>query len=51
MRPKIEQYDFIVEYKPGYNNPADYLTRRYFDQNPNKISEELEKYCNFVTNY
>ena len=48
---KIQEYDFIVEYRPGKDNPADYFSRHPV-RTPTKSSQEekvAEEHINFVT--
>ena len=49
MRLKVQQYNFIVTYQKGENNPADYLSRKPFSTSGNRtIGQQIEQYCNFV---
>ena len=48
---KIQEYDFIVEYRPGKDNPAEYFSRHPV-RTPTKSSQEekvAEEHINFVT--
>ena len=47
----IQEYDFIVEYRPGKDNPADYFSRHPVKTlNQSSREEKLaEEHINFVT--
>lgn len=46
---RLQQYTFEVEYRPGVNNPADYMSRHPSSlNNYSRISKVAEEYINFV---
>ncbi len=48
---RLQPYNFSVQYKPGAENPADYLSR-YSENQPITTQEKLtEEYVNFVSRY
>eukprot|EP00794_Sanderia_malayensis_P011763 gene11763-biopygen9427 len=48
---RLQPYNFSVQYKPGAENPADYLSR-YSESQPITTQEKLtEEYVNFVSRY
>ena len=49
---RLQPYRFVVQYKAGADNPADYLSRHPVpNNNPSHIAEETEEFINFVTKY
>ena len=48
---RLQPYSFSVKYKPGSENPADYLSR-YSESQPIMRQEKLtEEYVNFISRY
>ena len=49
---RLQPYRFVVQYKAGADNPADYLSRHpVLNNNPSHIAEETEEFLNFVTKH
>ena len=49
---RLQPYRFVVQYKAGSDNPADYLSRHPVpNSNPSHIAEETEEFINFVTKH
>ena len=47
---RLQPYQFVVQYKAGADNPADYLSRHpASNTNQSTMAEETEMYINFVT--
>ena len=45
----VQGYNFIVEYKPGCNNIADYLSRHSAERKGSSKTDEVEEYANRIT--
>ena len=51
-RLRLQPYDFTVTYRPGSNNPADYMSRHpYTEKNEKHFRHDkmAEEYLNFIT--
>ena len=50
---KLQNYDYTVIYRPGKNNPADYLSRHTNEQTPSDhvVSSSAECYVHFVATH
>ena len=47
---RLQPYRFIVQYKPGVDNPADYLSRHPTTESISKQEKMTESYINLITN-
>nr|XP_039266337.1 uncharacterized protein K02A2.6-like [Styela clava] len=45
---RLQQYDFVVIYRPGANNPADYLSRHPSKAENNRDLKIAEEFLNYV---
>ena len=46
---RIQPYEMTVKYRPGYDNPADYLSRHPVEQGASSREEKIaEEYINYV---
>lgn len=48
---RLQQYSFNVKYRPGSNNPADYMSRHPVYPTTTKQQRLTEQYVNFLTNH
>ena len=48
---RLQPYSFRVVYKPGVDNPADYLSRHPTSNSINKQQKITEEYVNFITQH
>ena len=50
---KLQNYDYTVIYRPGENNPADYLSRHTNEQTPSDhvVSSSAECYVHFIATH
>ena len=46
---RLQPYSFIVKYKPGSENAADYLSRHVVDASCSKQEKYTEEYISFIT--
>ena len=47
---KLQGYDFDVLYRPGKDNPADYMSRHANPGSPSIVTKSGEEYVNMITN-
>ena len=48
---RLAPYDFTVRYRPGKDNPADYVSRHPLDNHSVRSSNAAEEYVNFIAEH
>ena len=49
---KLQNFDFSVIYRPGKDNPADYMWRHVYDASPQStVSASAQSYVNFIATH